>query len=194
MIAVDTQILVYSHRTELAEHSQALAKMKELVARRERWAIPMHCLVEFYANVTSRKFKVPSTPEQAMGQTSAWLASPECVVLTEDAKTWLITRDLVLRAWTRGKHTYDARIAAVCLQHGVSELWTNDRDFFDFPDLRVRNPLVDEPTRASEAKAAYAPRARTAKPVAVVSPKRIPSEYPRAGTRTRASTAAQTRR
>ena len=37
---------------------------------------------------------------------------------------------------------HDARIAAICLSHGVRELWTADRDFGRFPDLRVRNPLV----------------------------------------------------
>lgn len=29
---------------------------------------------------------------------------------------------------------YDARIAAVCLDHGVAELWTADRDFSLFPN------------------------------------------------------------
>ena len=33
-------------------------------------------------------------------------------------------------------------IAAICLSHGVSELWTADRDFSRFPDLRVCNPLI----------------------------------------------------
>jgi predicted nucleic acid-binding protein len=37
---------------------------------------------------------------------------------------------------------HDARIAAICLQHGVSELWTADRDFSRFPKVKVRNPLV----------------------------------------------------
>ena len=29
-----------------------------------------------------------------------------------------------------------------CRVHGLRELWTADRDFGRFPDLRVRNPLV----------------------------------------------------
>ena len=33
-------------------------------------------------------------------------------------------------------------IAALCLAHGVRELWTHDRDFGRFPALAVRNPLV----------------------------------------------------
>ncbi|MEI8370471.1 MAG: hypothetical protein WCJ31_18745 [Planctomycetia bacterium] len=36
----------------------------------------------------------------------------------------------------------DARIAAICLTHGVAELWSADRDFGRFPTLRVRNPCL----------------------------------------------------
>jgi uncharacterized protein len=35
-----------------------------------------------------------------------------------------------------------ARIAAICLEHSVEELWTSDRDFARFPDLRIRDPLI----------------------------------------------------
>jgi hypothetical protein len=33
-------------------------------------------------------------------------------------------------------------MAALCLRHGVRELWTADRDFSIFPQLKTRNPLV----------------------------------------------------
>jgi uncharacterized protein len=39
---------------------------------------------------------------------------------------------------------HDARIAALCVLHGVSELWSADRDFGRFSQLRVRNPLIAE--------------------------------------------------
>ena len=42
-----------------------------------------------------------------------------------------------------GMGVHDARIAALCRQHGVAELWTADRDFSRLPGLKVRNPLVD---------------------------------------------------
>lgn len=40
-----------------------------------------------------------------------------------------------------GPRIHDARIAALCLHHGVTELWTADRDFSAFPQLKVRNPI-----------------------------------------------------
>ena len=41
-----------------------------------------------------------------------------------------------------GPAVHDARIAALCLQHGVRELWSADRDFGRYPALRVVNPLL----------------------------------------------------
>jgi len=48
-----------------------------------------------------------------------------------------------------GPKIHDARIAALCLDHGIDELWTSDRDFSRFPALKVRNPLVNPRARRS---------------------------------------------
>ena len=41
----------------------------------------------------------------------------------------------------RGPIVHDARIAALCLAHGVEELMTKDRDFQLFPQLKTRDPF-----------------------------------------------------
>jgi hypothetical protein len=41
-----------------------------------------------------------------------------------------------------GPQVHDARIAALCIEHGVRELWSADRDFGRFRGLAVLNPLV----------------------------------------------------
>ena len=51
-------------------------------------------------------------------------------------------RELIERGSVAGPRVHDARIAAVCILHGVRELWSADRDFSRFPDLKVRNPLI----------------------------------------------------
>jgi predicted nucleic acid-binding protein len=40
-----------------------------------------------------------------------------------------------------GNLAHDAHIAALCVEHGVSELWTADRDFARFPGVPARNPF-----------------------------------------------------
>ena len=157
MIAIDTQILVYAHRRESAWHDRARDRIRELAASSVPWAIPMHCLTEFYAQVTQpSRFRPPSTAAQAIAQIEGWLAAPRVSVLDESTRTWHVLRDLLRAARITGARAHDARIAAVCIQHGVSELWTNDRDFLAFPALRVRNPLVDiQPSGAAEPAAKY---------------------------------------
>lgn len=73
MKAVDTNVLVYSHRREMPMHNRAFALLKELTEGDELFAIPWPCLHEFYSIVTNpRIFKDScSTPEQATEQIAA---------------------------------------------------------------------------------------------------------------------------
>lgn len=43
---------------------------------------------------------------------------------------------------SRGRGRTTPRVAALCLAHGVRELWTADRDFSRFPALATANPLT----------------------------------------------------
>lgn len=45
-------------------------------------------------------------------------------------------------AMLQGALVHDARVAALCLFHGVRVLWSADRDFSRFPQLTVVNPLA----------------------------------------------------
>jgi len=54
-----------------------------------------------------------------------------------------VLRDLIVVSRVAGPKIHDTRIAAICLAHGVSQLWTADRDFSFFPSLRTHNPLVE---------------------------------------------------
>jgi uncharacterized protein len=66
---------------------------------------------------------------------------PYCELLAEGPKYWETLKELSLKAKLQGPMVHDARIAALCLHHGVNELWTADRDFSRFAALKTRNPL-----------------------------------------------------
>lgn len=67
---------------------------------------------------------------------------PSVILLAETIAHWRTLKDLIAGSMIAGPRVHDARIAALCLQHGVRELWSADRDFKRFPRLTVRNPLV----------------------------------------------------
>jgi len=52
-----------------------------------------------------------------------------------------ILADLLLRSPAAGLRVHDARIAAICIGNGVTEIWTSDRDFNRFP-INVSNPVA----------------------------------------------------
>jgi predicted nucleic acid-binding protein len=117
--------------------------MTELAESRSPWCIPWQCLHEFIAIVTHpRIYSPPSRLAQAIDQIDAWLESPSVVLLAETDGYWQTLKSQLEEGRVTGPMVHDARVAAVCLLHGVRELWTADRDFGRFAELTVRNPLV----------------------------------------------------
>jgi len=143
VIAIDTNLLVYAHREDSPFHEAADARVAQCAEARAAWAIPWPCLHEFFSIATHpRIYAPPTSAARALEQIDAWLESPSLVLLTEGDSHWPTLRGLLSKARIAGPAVHDARIAALCLQHGVSELWSADRDFGRFGQLRVVNPLT----------------------------------------------------
>lgn len=144
MIAVDTNVLVYAHRREPPEHRAAFELMRSLAEGAEPWAIPWPCVYEFFSVVTSPRIwkEAASTPEQAWAQLAAWLASPSLRLLAEPEPFAPLLATFLRRPRVRGPIVHDARVAALCVAHGVERLLTRDRDFALFPELATANPFV----------------------------------------------------
>jgi toxin-antitoxin system PIN domain toxin len=143
VIAVDTNILVYAHREDSAFHEAAARSVGGLAGGQLPWAIPWPCLHEFYAIVTHpRIYDPPTSLARALDQVDAWLEAPTLVLLSESDQHWSELRALVITSQIAGPRIHDARVAAICRQHGVRELWSADRDFSRFPKLAVTNPLT----------------------------------------------------
>jgi len=143
MIAVDTNILVYAHREDAPFHAAAARRLTELAEGRSSWAIPWPCLHEFFAIITHPRIYDPPTPlDLALGTIDAWVQVPTLSLLAEADDYWSQLRSLISAGKVVGPRVHDARIAALCRQHGVRELWSADRDFSRFSDLNVVNPLT----------------------------------------------------
>jgi uncharacterized protein len=143
MIAVDTNILVYAHREDSPWHEKALARVTELATSGAPWAIAWSSVHEFIAIVTHPRIYDPPTPlEIALQSIRAWQASPGLRLLGEGPDYLETLARQATAGKIRGPKIHDARIASICLHHGVKKLWSTDRDFSSFPDLSCENPLV----------------------------------------------------
>ena len=143
MIAVDTNLLVYSHRSDSPFHQAASELIETLRRSPALWAVPWPCVHEFVGIVTHPKvFRTPTPLAIAFASVNAWVASGNLHLLAESDGYLERLRDIAAAAQLKGPRIHDARIAALCLHHGVHELWSADRDFSAFPQLTTRNPLI----------------------------------------------------
>jgi toxin-antitoxin system PIN domain toxin len=143
VIALDTNLLVYAHREDSAFHSAALGAVNSLLQSRARFAVPWPCAHEFIAVVTHpRIYKVPTPLDIALDFVTALHDAENCEFIGEGPLHLQTLRTLATPAKVRGGAIHDARIAALCVQHAVRELWSADRDFSRYPALRLRNPLL----------------------------------------------------
>ena len=143
MIAVDSNILVYAHRKDSPFYGAASKRLAGLAEGTATWAIPWPCVHEFLAIVTHPRVYAPPTPlGRALEQIEAWLESPTLTLLTEPEAYWATLRTLLTEGHIVGGRVHDARVAALCLEHSVRELWSADRDFSRFGGLNVVNPLL----------------------------------------------------
>ena len=143
MIAVDTNILVYAHRVDSPWHDAAYQAILNLAQGDTAWCIPWPCIHEFLAVVTHPRIYSPPTPlAKALEQVEMWLEAPSLRMLGELAGHWKELKKIVSAGKIMGGAIHDARVAAICVEHGVREIWSADRDFTRVSGLAVRNPLV----------------------------------------------------
>lgn len=138
MIAVDTNVLVYAHRAESELHTIALEHLGQLCKGNQPWALPVPCLSEFFRVVTHPKvFNPPSKLTEALDFATSVTEAPSCRLL-KPGNHYLEQLFSVMReADARGNLVFGAQIVALCREHGVSNILTNDRDFERFDGISV---------------------------------------------------------
>jgi predicted nucleic acid-binding protein len=100
-------------------------------------------MYEFFSVATNVRIwkAAASTPAQAWAQMQTWFDAPGLRLLGETHDFATVLEGFVRRPRVRGPIVHDARVAALCIAHGVEKLLTRDRDFSLFPELRVDNPF-----------------------------------------------------
>ena len=140
MIALDTNLLVYAHRSAAPEHRSARRAIERASADRAGWGVGAATLAEFWAVVTHPSIERPSTGAEAHGFCAA--------LFDAGAQVWVPGAgfgDRLLRAaaelGVQGVRIFDLQIAMTAFEGGAREIWTRDRGFVSIPGLRVVDPF-----------------------------------------------------
>lgn len=143
MRAVDTNVLVHAEIVSSPHHERARAVLTEVAQGNAPWALPWPCVYEFLRIVTHPRIYHPPMPiDAALGDLAALSRSPTLMFLSETPRHHELMQALVAASGVSGNLIHDAHIAALCIEHGVSEIITGDRDFLRFDGIRTINPFA----------------------------------------------------
>jgi len=140
--AVDVNVLLYASDASSSLQPQAIEFLERCVHNRELFCLAWPTLVSYLRIATHPSiFTRPLSHDDAARNVEVLLRAPHVRVLAEDERFWEIYREVSGDVPTRGNLVPDAHLAALLRQHGVSTLWTADRDFLKFSFLDVRSPF-----------------------------------------------------
>jgi len=140
--AIDTNILIFAEITTSTRHAVARDLLHRLAEGPLPWALPWPCAYEFLRVVTHPKVYHPPVPlPRALADLHRILEAPSVTLLSETERHPAIMEEVLRDAGVTGNLVHDAHIAALCLEHGVGEIITGDRDFARFSALRAIDPF-----------------------------------------------------
>jgi toxin-antitoxin system PIN domain toxin len=144
MILVDANLLLYAYHPRSEHHEASRAWLEGILSRPELVRFAWLTLWAFLRISTNpRVFERPMTIAEAEATVASWLSQPAVGILEPGDRHWDILQSLVREGQTAGRLVMDAVLAAIAIEHGAT-LYTSDRDFSRFPDLKWKNPLIQD--------------------------------------------------
>ena len=139
MKALDTNVLIHAHRKEMSKHVEANLLLHNLAEGTKPWGLPVFCLGEFLRVVTHpRVFTPPTTIRNALAALDELLQSPAVSLLLPGDRYWSCLHDVISQGQASGNVVFDAQIVAVCLEHGIDFLISEDRGLKRFENENIQ--------------------------------------------------------
>lgn len=141
MIALDTNLLIYAHRSGTPEHRAARAAIERACGAVVGCAITLPSVAEFFGIVTHPS--ASGGPSQASDAAGFFAALAEGGVVMLGPGPSFAARLLQTAAdlGVTGARIFDLQIGLCALDGGATEIWTHDRKFVRLPGLPVKHPL-----------------------------------------------------
>lgn len=142
---VDTNILVYATHTASPFHGRARALVEDLVAGPALAYVLWPTVLGYMRIVTHPTiFGSPLSTEEAVANIDALIGPSHVRVAGEGDDFWPSFRSVATDVRPRGNLVPDAHLVALMREHGVSTIWSHDREFRKFRGITVNDPFSEE--------------------------------------------------
>jgi len=141
VIVPDVNLLIYAHDSSATRHASARKWWEAALSGSEPVGVPAVVLLAFVRLMTHPTLSEnPMSVAQAKGCVEGWMEQPNCRVLPVNDRTVALFLQLISELGQGGNRCTDAMIAASAKEYDGS-VYSNDRDFDRFTDIRWTNPL-----------------------------------------------------
>jgi predicted nucleic acid-binding protein len=142
MIAIDTNILIYAHRSSTPESRAARGAIQRALVDPRGCGMSAPSIAEFWSVVTHpASAGRPSTPGEARRFLTALIEDSGLTVWLAGPGFGPRLSRLAEKLEIRGARIFDLHIALAAFDNGATEIWTHDPRFVAVPGMTVKDPL-----------------------------------------------------
>ncbi|CAN5335469.1 type II toxin-antitoxin system VapC family toxin [soil metagenome] len=140
---VDVNVLLYASDSSSRFHEGARALLDRLIHGPDLFYLFWPVLMGYLRIATHPAiFARPLPPAEAALNVEQLLTLPHARTAGEDEGFWELYRATTSGVPVRGNLVPDAHLVALMRQHGVTTVWTSDRDFRKFDGIEARDPYA----------------------------------------------------
>jgi uncharacterized protein len=141
VIVPDVNLLLYAHDSSAPQHAPARKWWEAALSGSEPVGIPVVVLMAFVRLMSHPTLSDnPMSVARAKELVEGWLEQPNCRVLPVGDRTVALFMQLISDLGQGGNLCTDAMIAASAKEYDGT-VYSNDRDFDRFADVRWSNPI-----------------------------------------------------
>jgi hypothetical protein len=140
---LDTNILLYASDTGSERHLEARALVEAFAEGPGIGFLFWPVLMDYLRIATHPAvFAHPLSLAEATANLDELVNRPHLRVPSEGEGFWAVARPTLTEVAATGNLVPDAHLVALMRAHGVSTIWTSDRDLRKFDGIRVRTPFA----------------------------------------------------
>lgn len=139
----DVNVLVYATHRASPFHEKAKALVERFLAGPGLVYLLWPVALSYLRIVTHPSLlEAPLVPNVAADNIEQFISQPHVRHVGEADGFWAAYRRVTDPVKPRGNLVPDAHLVALMRQHGISTIWTHDRDFRKFDGITVRDPFT----------------------------------------------------